>query len=139
MIDPEISRRCPECGAFVKGRALSCPQCGHAFVKTADRAVDSNVAEKEAKVITHPPVKARLPSDAQTELARRKTDASARQATAASGGVIEDNAPRAEKSQPSFSAVLDGSGSDSGFRFVIVAAALFVLFLLLLLLSKWLR
>ena len=105
MSEPEISRRCPECGASIRVRASFCPQCGRAF---------ASAAEHHSKVSVH-------------------------RATAAVRDVFEDNVlARVEKLRHVSSVVLDEAGYDPSLRFVLVAVVLFVLFLALLFLSKWL-
>ena len=64
---------------------------------------------------------------------------SVHRATAAARDVFEDNVlARVEKLRHVSSVVLDEAGYDPSLRFVLVAVVLFVLFLALLFLSKWL-
>ncbi len=64
---------------------------------------------------------------------------SVHRATAAARDVFEDNVlARVEKLRHVSSVVLDEAGYDPSLRFVLVAVVLFVLFLVLLFLSKWL-
>ena len=71
--------------------------------------------------------------------AERRSKVSVHRATAAARDVFEDNVlARVEKLRHVSSIVLDEAGYDPSLRFVLVAVVLFVLFLVLLLLSKWL-
>jgi hypothetical protein len=71
--------------------------------------------------------------------AEHHSKVSVHRATAAARDVFEDNVlPRVEKLRHVSSVVLDEAGYDPSLRFVLLAVVLFVLFLVLLLLSKWL-
>ena len=71
--------------------------------------------------------------------AEHQSKVSAHRATAAARDVPEDNVlRRVERLRQVSSVVLDEAGYDPSLRFVLVAIVLFVLFLGLLLLSKWL-
>ena len=60
-------------------------------------------------------------------------------ATSAAREVLEDSVlPRVEKLRKASSGMLDEATYDPSLRFVLVAVALFALFLVLLVLSKWL-
>ena len=120
MPEPEILRRCPVCGAASRPSALFCPQCGNAAAGAA-RGVDApERTAQDAK------------EDAQGEPA---PDASLqkRRLDSPPGGVR----PRGGRLRKASSAVLDGATYDPSVRFLLVAAVLFVLFLVILLLSKF--
>jgi uncharacterized Zn finger protein (UPF0148 family) len=152
MSEPEISRRCPECGASIRMRAFFCPQCGHAFVQEASEAKpvpDSGEKQKpnaaDAQGVSAE--KESESSDVRDDLsaggdglpAEHHSKVSVHRATAAARDVFEDNVlPRVERLRHVSSVVLDEAGYDPSLRFVLVAVVLFVLFLVLLLLSKWL-
>jgi hypothetical protein len=71
--------------------------------------------------------------------AEHHSKVSVHRATAAARDVFEDNVlARVEKLRHVSSVVLDEAGYDPSLRFVLVAVVLFVLFLVLLFLSKWL-
>jgi hypothetical protein len=92
------------------------------------------------KVPAQPPASLKPEADKQMETGPRKTDSSASQARATARGEFDhDVAPRGEQRRPLPSVFLGGAGSDSSWRFVIVVGVLFLLFLLLFVLSKWLR
>ncbi len=80
------------------------------------------------------------PGAGPTDLrAEHRSSVSDHRATAAADDVLEDNMrPRVEKLSRTSNVVLDEAGYDPGLRFLLVAVVLFVLFLVLLFLSKWL-
>ena len=173
MSEPEISRRCPECGASIRVRAFFCPQCGRAFASEAKSTAEPKSSEQSLPKNTQGETGAPTETQKQTlrvSYAQRKTDApggedkelapdransssavsagssaehhskvSVHRATAAARDVFEDNVlARVEKLRHVSSVVLDEAGYDPSLRFVLVAVVLFVLFLVLLFLSKWL-
>jgi hypothetical protein len=174
MSEPEISRRCPECGASIRVRAFFCPQCGRAFASEAKATAELESSEqslpaKHARGETGAPTETQKQTE-NVSYAQRKTDVSGgedkelapdranfsstvsagsaaehhskvsvHRATAAARDVFEDNVlARVEKLRHVSSVVLDEAGYDPSLRFVLVAVVLFVLFLVLLFLSKWL-
>ncbi len=145
MSEPEIDRRCSVCGAAVRSRAAFCPQCGQAIAqqpKTTDskneppKVTPSRSAELAQTIDlsrhqvpdlseTQPlvPVKATEPKTqpAQHQGLHRATDV-ARE--------------KVDKIRKASSVVIDQAAYDPSLRFLLVAALLFILFLLLLLMSK---
>jgi len=115
MPEPEILRRCAVCGATSRSSALFCPQCGNAAPKTSGKsgAVPAVEPEPSSEHAHDPGLQSRKPG-----LAERSVQ------------------PRVEKVRKLPSVVFDGAAHDASVRFVLVAAALFVLFLVILLLSK---
>ena len=174
MTEPEISRRCPECGASVRVRAFFCPQCGRAFgespksiagresseqaipVKNAQREPDTPVETQKQTLNARPAQrKTDRPQSEKNEVAPGGVNPSSvvsaalsaehhskggvHRAAAAARDVFEDNVmPQVEKLRKVSNVVLDEAGYDPGLRFLLVAVVLFALFLVLLLLSKWL-
>ncbi len=152
MPDPEIARRCSVCGATVRRRALFCPQCGHgvanqdAAVKTdSERAPSSGDVLQSSETTS---VESVGPDQAMTQpligdFSRAPDSPSGRtrttmhRATSAAKAGFEDNvlAP-VEKLRKVSSIVIDQAGYDPSLRFLLVAAGLFLVFLLLLVLSK---
>ena len=152
MPDPEIARRCSVCGATVRHRALFCPQCGHG-VANQDAAVetDSERARSSSGVIqssevesvegvgpdqtTTQPLVGNFSRAPESPSARTRT--SMHRTTSAAKAGFEDNvlAP-VEKLRKVSSIVIDQAGYDPSLRFLLVAAGLFLVFLLLLVLSK---
>ena len=186
---PEISRRCPACGASVReADAMFCPECGKALSNraqdTASEAEDSasvatepaavenfNVSESteqatEVRTEAHPdaaPVEnsalnesvseqepgvategeAAKPAPAERKsaagnprrIAGRTRDTLHRASTAARG-VIEDEVKRVERIRTVSTTVIEEASYDPSLRFVLVAVGLFVVFIILLVLSK---
>lgn len=184
MSEPEISHRCPSCGASIRQRASFCQQCGWAVTRDAGavtaietetdgtaadaaRSGDSNESTPSASntgisdgqvtrrlnepnlaqtLATARPEAETAPAALATDHAGVEADGSGmpdsrvkvRRATAVARDVLEDNVrPRVDKLRRASSVVLDEASYDPSLRFVLVAAVLFVLFLILLLLSKW--
>ncbi|HJS24958.1 MAG TPA: zinc-ribbon domain-containing protein [Pyrinomonadaceae bacterium] len=109
MSEPEIARRCSSCGASVRQRAMFCPQCGNP------------VSQSQAPVTT-----ATTPLIPETIIE-----------TAPAAKVHEDGVrSRVEKLRKVSSVVIDQAAYDPSLRFLLVAAVLFLLFLVLLILSK---
>ena len=108
MSEPEIARRCVSCGGSVRSHAMFCPQCGKAIPETA---VTTTITPTDT-IVDHalpptPPV--------------RHQD-----------GVKG----RVEKLRHVSSIVIDQAAYDPSLRFLLVAAAMFLLFLVLLIMSK---
>ncbi|MGH9968468.1 MAG: hypothetical protein ACREBG_11655 [Pyrinomonadaceae bacterium] len=160
MTEPEISRRCSSCGASIRVRAFFCPQCGKTLspkpqaieanqesgektpeapaqelgeetlgiLSTTQLEPDNRVTippavavQKPAKV--HKPGVGALHADGRARVSRRELG--------------DDDALRGvEKWRQLSSAVLDEAAYDPSLRFVLVAAALFVLFLVMLIVSE---
>ena len=152
-MQPEISRRCPACGASVRERALFCPNCGRprsrsvlaapeptvepvALERAPAEEVSSNeTGSHEAKVSpTRSPAPESAGSAARSQ-SRGARDKLQRASTAARG-TLEENVKRVEKIRHASSAVIEEASYDPSLRFVLVALALFVVFVVLLVLSK---
>jgi hypothetical protein len=152
MPDPEIARRCSVCGATVRHRALFCPQCGHR-VANQDAAVetDSERARSSSGVSQSSAtesVQGGGPDQAMTQplvgnfsgapdSPSGQTRTTMHRATNVAKAGFEDNvlAP-VEKLRKVSSIVIDQAGYDHSLRFLLVAAVLFLVFLVLLVLSK---
>ena len=109
MSEPEIARRCTACGVSVRERAAFCPQCGNPVPQgpvTVTTATDT--------IVDAPPV---MPA---TQPVRHQDGVKA----------------RVEKLRHVSSVVIDQAAYDPSLRFLLVAAAFFILFLVLLILSK---
>ena|SRR5688500_13793528 len=108
MSEPEIARRCTTCGASVRQRAMFCPQCGNP------------IPEAQAPVATATPL---IPETIIETAPKPK--------------VHEDGVRgRVEKLRKVSSVMIDQAAYDPSLRFLLVAAVLFILFLVLLILSK---
>lgn len=155
MSKPEIARRCPVCGASIREAAFFCPQCGGQIT------YQNLEAKPSASVVTTPLDELATDRDAPTnkeasDARKLKTLDSATpppetSAEKPSVGKVRDKIQRAatlardvegdvkhrvQKVRQISSVVLDEAGYDPSLRFVLVAAALFLLFLLVLLLNK---
>ena len=113
MSEPEISRRCTACGVSVRQHAIFCPQCGNPIPEAPAAAVTTTTAPADTIVDHTPPPPAPV----------RHQD-----------GVKG----RVEKLRHVSSVVIDQAAYDPSLRFLLVAAVMFLLFLVLLILSKFL-
>ena len=126
MSEPEIARRCTTCGASVRQHALFCPQCGNPIPEvspTTTHAVADTIIDTAPTEALRPDLAATQPLSAVTPPAPPKVH---------EDGVLG----RLEKIREVSSVVIDQAAYDPSLRFVLVAAGLFLLFLLLLILSK---
>lgn len=164
MSQPEISQRCPSCGASVRDRdALYCPECGKPLAQAAEPkttaaiepAPPETVANESSDLastssVNEPP--AAVPIDAAAAVADKNESAPASPrrgektrerlhrasevAREVTRGVIEEPARRVEKIRQASTVVIEEASYDPSLRFVLVAVVLFVVFLILLILSK---
>lgn len=148
MTEPEISRRCLSCGASVRQAALFCPQCGQPL-NHGDVDSDTQEAEQDRRghdpLLTQPLLNAEAPAILETQPLIPKPD---RRDTMIDLGVPQraEEQPRpevhqgplgrVEKIKKVSSVVLDQAAYDPSLRFLLVAAILFVIFLVLMILSK---
>ncbi len=114
MSEPEIARRCHHCGVSLRQTALYCPQCGQ----------EIGIDKIDAPKIPENPLNATPPA---SHAAPHSTGL-----TGVAGNVRE----RVEKIRHVSSVVIDQAAYDPSLRFILVAAVLFVLFLVLLIMSK---
>jgi hypothetical protein len=175
---PEISHRCPSCGAAVReADALFCRECGkplspeaktsepaeagHVFTITSDKeerqetktaeaaATESSAVAPEAVRLKPDPVVpgANKPKEAKpgvplrtdhSTAARRgdKTRERLHRASEVARGVIEEPAKQVEKIRHVSTVMIEEASYDPSLRFVLVALGLFVIFVILLVLSK---
>ncbi len=113
MSEPEIARRCTACGISVRKSAMFCPQCGNPIVKQQTTAT-TDTSQTAPTQALHPPAPHHPPRS----------------------GVAENVRERVEKIKHVSSVVIDQAAYDPSLRFLLVAAVLFVLFLVLVILSK---
>jgi hypothetical protein len=160
MSEPEISRRCTACGASIRDKAFFCPQCGRplqegsenetaALHDTHDIVRDVTLTEadfqtqpkpKSSPVVVAPPPQPPLPvkpKKHQSQRAKGEVGARLQRATDKARGVEENVAQRVQKFREISSVVIDEAGYDPSLRFVLVAAILFVLFVLIVILNKF--
>ena len=107
MSEPEIARRCSACGASVRHNAMFCPQCGNPIVETTAATTTTTPLIKETVVDT--------PA-----------------ATTVHHGVRG----RVENIRKVSSVLIDQAAYDPSLRFLLVAAAFFILFIVLVIASK---
>ena len=162
MSEPEISRRCTSCGASIRDKAFFCPQCGRplqegsenetaALHDTHDIVRDVTLTEadfqaqpkpkpKSPPVKVAPPPQPSLPvkpKKQQSQRVKGEVGARLQRATDKARGMEENVAQRVQKFREISSVVIDEAGYDPSLRFVLVAAILFVLFLLIVILNKF--
>jgi uncharacterized Zn finger protein (UPF0148 family) len=124
MSEPEIARRCPHCGVSLRQSAIYCPQCGE---RLADHVAEPTPAEVSQAAPTQALQQAQpTPQTAATQVFNPTAHASEKP------GVRE----RVEKIKHVSSVMIDQAAYDPSLRFLLVAAVLFVLFLILVILSK---
>lgn len=128
---------CPECGKPLAGGAEShedesqSPSANESVVAAASSSSDQLPTDASAKV-----EKAPGHDGEERATARERTRETLQRASQRTRGAIEDNVKRVEKIHHVSSVVLEEAGYDPSLRFVLVALGLFVLFVILLVLSK---
>lgn len=167
MSEPEISHRCPACGASFRTRAQFCPQCGKPLKKGAPEREGASV-EAQAEQPSHrrksdqdlkttplpsvssivqpkpaaqsqspelpdgnhaPPAPKAIPAADERHAKKRRVREAAR-------GMVKENVrPRVEKLRQASNVVIEEAAIDPSLRFVLIAAFLFILFVVLLLFS----
>ena len=149
---PEISHRCPSCGAstrdFGKG-VLFCPECGKPLAGSERSENEPVVNESAAASASSPTIdggQSQTGSSVTVEkttadtreraTARERTRETLQRASQRTRGAIEGNVKRVEKIHQVSSVVLEEATYDPSLRFVLVALGLFGLFVVLLVLSK---
>ena len=161
MSEPDIARRCSSCGASIRDKAFFCPQCGQQLQKgnenetaalhdTHDVVRDVTLTEADfqatqtqpkapSKVIEPRPQSDQAAKHRKQVGQRAKGEVGARiqRATDKARGVEENVAQRVQKIREISSVVIDEAGYDPSLRFVLVAAVLFILFLLIVILNKF--
>ena len=128
---------CPECGKPLAGldksnRGEQPPAANESVVAaSASSSSDQPLTDASAKV-------EKAPSHDREEraTARERTRETLQRASQRTRGAIEDNVKRVEKIHHVSSVVLEEASYDPSLRFVLVALGLFLLFVILLVLSK---
>ncbi|MGZ8845167.1 MAG: hypothetical protein ACXW3C_01760 [Pyrinomonadaceae bacterium] len=161
---PEISHRCSACGASVRDfgeRAMFCPECGQSLMGSepalpteseaaSEVAPQSNLSvqpEPSPATTLHadvslsetPSAGDEAPPEAREKMrhgARERTRETLHRASNVARGAIEDNVKRVEKIHHVSTAMFEEATYDPSLRFVLVALGLFVVFVILLVLSK---
>jgi hypothetical protein len=163
---PEIFHRCESCGATIREAAMFCPECGKplavteqgapdvndeasappsrdAAASTSDQSLSSSVETHAVKTeqpiavdsakADNEPVKA---ATSERQGAREKTRETLHRASTAARGAIERPVKQVEKIHHVSTVMLEEAHYDPSLRFVLVALGLFILFVILLVLSK---
>jgi len=147
MTEPEIARRCPSCGASIRDEAFFCPQCGKGLPQQKPRAPQNIVASGA----TEPLYNVTAPLSEQKVEPRKDSEKEPRRAGQAALGAVGaglhrastlardvegDVVQRVKKVREISGVVIDEAGYDPSLRFVLVAAVLFILFLVIVVLNK---
>jgi uncharacterized Zn finger protein (UPF0148 family) len=152
---PEISHRCPACGASIRDFGegiLFCPECGKPLAGVDKSDADEPqppAASESVAAASASPSSDQSSTDASAKVekapshdreergtARERTRETLQRASQRTRGAIEDNVKRVEKIHHVSSVVLEEASYDPSLRFVLVALGLFLLFVILLVLSK---
>ena len=120
MSEPEIARRCVACGVSVRERAMFCPQCGRAIPEYS--SATTNIAAADTMVDKPALESTPTPTPAMPVIVHRPADHSVK--------------ARVEHIRKVSSVMIDQAAYDPSLRFLLVAAAFFILFLVLLIMSK---
>jgi len=118
MSEPEIARRCVACGVSVREHAMFCPQCGNPI--SQPRSATTNISAADT-MVDNAPVET-TPTPVAPVVVHRPTDHSVR--------------GRVEHIRKISSVMIDQAAYDPSLRFLLVAAAFFILFIVLLIASK---
>jgi len=158
---PEILHRCESCGAIIREAAMFCPECGKPLAVTkqeepdlnaeasappstdaaastseqsmASSGVEEHLANADQAKADSEPVKA---VTSERHGARERTRETLHRASTAARGAIERPVKQVERIHHVSTVVLEEAHYDPSLRFALVALGLFVLFVILLVLSK---
>jgi len=161
-MQPEISIRCSSCGAAVREPAMFCPECGKALavastppirateILEAAPPVNNSEPVSDQEAPASPVETASGPADSESvarvtgkpdesgfaQGTRERARERLQRASTAARGALEDNVKRVEKIHHVSTAMFEEAHYDPSLRFVLVALGLFVVFIILLVLSK---
>jgi predicted nucleic acid-binding Zn-ribbon protein len=141
-MQPEISHRCASCGASMREPAMFCPDCGKPLSQPAGKPEPQPATEAPAPAVANVTAKdtgQKLdpPADPVSKAGTYgKARDSLHRASTATREALADNVKRVERIRHVSSVVLGEATYDPSLRFVLVALGIFVVFLVLLLLSK---
>ena len=162
MPEPEIARRCPSCGVSIREKAFFCPQCGQEIKERSEAETASlhetqeivrdpvTLTEADFQALQKPRPKTATeetkprPEDPAIEKpkaqvaqrAREEVGARIQRATTKARHVEGKAVQRVQKFREMSSVVIDEAGYDPSLRFLLVAAVLFILFIVIVLLNK---
>jgi predicted RNA-binding Zn-ribbon protein involved in translation (DUF1610 family) len=175
MLEPQIARRCPHCGASIREVAHFCPQCGKELPPRTEHSQSVEVAaapadlQKDTSPLNESDVATaadfsdtvaiprpdsakpapsmsdtiaidranKKPADRPEARSRGKVGAQIQRAASAARVVEGDVVQRVNKVRKISGVVIDEAAYDPSLRFVLVAAIVFGLFLLIVLLNKF--
>jgi zinc-ribbon domain len=135
----EIARRCTFCGVSVRERAMFCPQCGNPV--GSHESAPTSISLSDTIVDTEPPPPA-APDPAATQPLSSVVPPMVEPTPAVKSQVVHKPAEphgvlsRVEHIRKVSSVMIDQAAYDPSLRFLLVAAAFFILFLVLLIMSK---
>ncbi len=137
---PEILHRCESCGASIREAAMFCPECGKplatAGAEPAQPSVESAKATAASNQATETIAEAAKTPEKERHGAVERTRETLHRASTAARGAIELPVKQVEKIHHVSTVMLEEAHYDPSLRFVLVALGLFVLFVILLVLSK---
>jgi hypothetical protein len=165
MSNPEISRRCNNCGASIRKRTAFCPQCGWQTGVSKSESIHDKADLPKRSPVGGGKVKSELkttPEDNERTAAGERDNSGKsavqrrlsrptmfanqqsvpkrhRVGNIASDAVKDGLLPKVEKIRSASHAMLDEAADDPSFRFLLVAAAIFIAFVVLLFISNFLR
>ena len=120
MSEPEIARRCSSCGASVRQRAMFCPQCGNQIQQP--QTLETEASDTIIEHATPAPEAAQTQALHSVPVVHKPADRSVRS--------------RVKQIRKVSSVMIDQAAYDPSLRFLLVAAGLFILTIVLLILSK---
>ena len=125
MSEPEIEidRRCTFCGVSVRQHAMFCPQCGNPI--KVQEAATTSISLSDTIIDAAP-----------TETLRTETPPAPAPAPVLLKPADHTVRGRVEHIRKVSSVMIDQAAYDPSLRFLLVAAAFFILFLVLLIMSK---
>jgi len=121
----EIARRCTFCGVSVRQAAMFCPQCGNPIRSQESAPTSISLSDT---IIDTPPVETAVPptieptTPVKSQVVHKPAEHGVRS--------------RVEHIRKVSSVVIDQAAYDPSLRFLLVAAAFFLLFIVLLIMSK---
>lgn len=152
MTQPVIARRCQTCGASLREADAFCPQCG-GELPWPQSPTQPTPAQDSVNQVTQPLLrdtvaldqpKPAIVKEQSKERSERKVGQAAlgsvgariHRATTIARDVEGDVVHRVQKVREISSVVIGEAAYDPSLRFVLVAAAIFVVFLVIVLLNK---